>query len=222
MAFDQPTRTRLQRFVNEARRVLEKEFTRQLQNDYGLDPISGAITPLENLRHLNDQQRETGPHLARYAGSLLREPRHWRAGRLRSHRSRAGLHRAEPPRRPQMAEARGLLIESVGNDYQAKGFQLYARLAGNGLGERGDAYRVYLYSVFDELTQDLPGLFDRFSPQGRLFPRETALLPVLALINNGEIEAALGRGRNHRLDIPVLQFEGRAQSDARCIAGPAQ
>ena len=57
MAFDQSTRNRLQRFVNDARRVLEEEFTRQLQNDYGLDPMSGTITPLNNLRHLNDAQR---------------------------------------------------------------------------------------------------------------------------------------------------------------------
>ncbi|MER2515979.1 MAG: SAM-dependent methyltransferase, partial [Candidatus Accumulibacter phosphatis] len=59
MAFDQSTRNRLQRFVNDARQVQEEEFTRQLQNDYGLDPTSGTITPLENLRHLNDAQRET-------------------------------------------------------------------------------------------------------------------------------------------------------------------
>ena len=87
----------------------------------------------------------------------------------------------------RMAEARALLVESVGNGFQAKGFQLYARLAGTGLGETGDAYRTYLFSVFDELSQDLPGLFDRFSPQGRLFPREAALLQVLNLINDADI-----------------------------------
>ena len=43
MAFDQATRNRLQRFVNEARRVLEEEFTRQLQNDYGMDPHAGSV-----------------------------------------------------------------------------------------------------------------------------------------------------------------------------------
>jgi hypothetical protein len=59
MAFDQATRHRLQRFVTDARMTLEDEFTRQLQNDYGLDPVSGTIASLENLRHLNDQQRET-------------------------------------------------------------------------------------------------------------------------------------------------------------------
>ena len=59
MAFDQTTRNRLQRFVNDARRVLEEEFTRQLQNDFGLDPNAGTVADLASLRHINDAQRET-------------------------------------------------------------------------------------------------------------------------------------------------------------------
>ena len=188
MAFDQSTRNRLQRFVTDARRTLEEEFTRQLQNDYGLDPVSGTASPLESLRHLNDQQRETArilrDTLAHYCASADTDTK---AGLDRIVREQAFtvLNRLAALR---MAEARGLLMESVGNGYQAKGFQLYARLAGTGLGETGDAYRVYLQSVFDELSQDLPGLFDRYSPQGRLFPREAALIQVLTLINHGEIE----------------------------------
>lgn len=188
MAFDQSTRNRLQRFVTDARRTLEEEFTRQLQNDYGLDPISGTASPLESLRHINDQQRETArilrDTLAHYCASADTDTK---AGLDRIVREQAFtvLNRLAALR---MAEARGLLMESVGNGYQAKGFQLYARLAGTGLGETGDAYRVYLQSVFDELSQDLPGLFDRNSPQGRLFPREAALIQVLTLINHGEIE----------------------------------
>lgn len=187
MAFDQTTRNRLQRFVNDARRVLEEEFTRQLQNDYGMDPNAGTVAELTSLRHINDAQRETArilrDTLAHYTASgdmnatqgldrIVREQAFTVLNRLAALR---------------MAEARGLLVESVGNGFQAKGFQLYARLAGTGLGETGDAYRVYLFSVFDELAQDLPGLFDRYSPQGRLFPREAALLQVLNLINDADI-----------------------------------
>lgn len=187
MAFDQTTRNRLQRFVNDARRVLEEEFTRQLQNDYGMDPNAGTVAELASLRHINDAQRETArilrDTLAHYTASgdmnaiqgldrIVREQAFTVLNRLAALR---------------MAEARGLLVESVGNGFQAKGFQLYARLVGTGLGETGDAYRIYLFSVFDELAQDLPGLFDRYSPHGRLFPREAALLQVLNLINNAEI-----------------------------------
>jgi hypothetical protein len=187
MAFDQTTRNRLQRFVNDARRVLEKEFTRQLQNDFGLDPNAGAVAELASLRHIDDAQRETArilrDTLAHYTASgdmnamqgldrIVREQAFTVLNRLAALR---------------MAEARGLLVESVGNGFQSNGFQLYARLAGTALGETGDAYRVYLFSVFDELAQDLPGLFDRYSPQGRLFPREAALLQVLNLINDADI-----------------------------------
>jgi hypothetical protein len=188
MAFDQSTRNRLQRFVTDARRILEEEFTRQLQNDYGLDPISGTVSPLESLHHINDQQRETArilnDTLAHYCVSSDTDTK---AGLDRIVREQAFtiLNRLAALR---MAEARGLLIETVGSGYQAKGFQLYSRLAGTGLGEMGDAYRTYLLSVFDELSQDLPALFDRHTPQGRLFPREAALAQILTFINHGEIE----------------------------------
>jgi hypothetical protein len=187
MAFDQTTRNRLQRFVNDARRVLEEEFTRQLQNDFGLDPNEGTVAALSSLRHLNDAQRETArilrDTLAHYTASGEMNAMQG-LDRIVREQAFTVLNRLAALR---MAEARGLLVESVSNGFQAKGFQLYARLAGTGLGETGDAYRVYLFSVFDELAQDLPGLFDRYSPQGRLFPREAALLQVLNLINDADI-----------------------------------
>jgi hypothetical protein len=51
----------------------------------------------------------------------------------------------------------------------------------------GDTYRCYLFSIFDEFALDLKVLFDRFSPQGRLFPRETVLLDLLKLLNDPEL-----------------------------------
>lgn len=187
MAFDQPTRNRLQRFVSDVRDLLIEEFTRQLQNDYGLDPKSGVVAAVDSLRHLGDAQRETA--------QILRDTMaHYLAGervdvravldRIVREQSFTVLNRLAALR---MAEARGLLIESVGAGYQSQGFQLYARLVGTGLGETGEAYRTYLFSIFDELAQDLPGLFDRYSPQGRLFPREPVLLQLLGLVNEADV-----------------------------------
>jgi hypothetical protein len=59
----------------------------------------------------------------------------------------------------RLAESRGILVESAGQGYRSKGFQLYARLAGPALGESGAAYRSYLLSVWDELAVDLPALY---------------------------------------------------------------
>jgi len=192
MAFDQSTRNRLQRFVNEARNLLTEEFTRQLQRDYGMDPKTGEVADIAKLSDLDDSRLETARVLRQvFAHYLATESGGGRSAeaqvldRIVREQAFTVLNRLAALR---MAEARGILIESVGNGYQAKGFRLYAALAGAGLGETGDAYRIYLFSVFDELAQDLPGLFDRYAPQGRLFPREAALLPLLALINDAEIE----------------------------------
>jgi hypothetical protein len=188
MAFDQPTRNRLQKFVSDARDLLTKEFRRQLQAEYGMDPTTGGVSSLDVLTYLDDNRRETA--------RLLRETlEHYLAGdpsnnvmecldRIVREQAFTVLNRLCALR---MAEARGILIESIGNGYQSRGFQLYARLAGPALGETGDAYRCYLFSIFDEFALDLAVLFDRFSPQDRLFPRESVLLELLSMINHPDI-----------------------------------
>ena len=196
MAFDQITRNRLARFVSDTRSLLAEEFTRQLQNDYGLDPNSGDVADLARLEHLDDARRETA--------RLLRDTmEHYLASADTATPAKAKKARQDVLDRIvreqaftilnrlcalRMAEARGLLIESIAKGYQSKGFQLYQRLAGTALGETGACYRLFIFSVFDEFAVDLPVLFDRFSPQGRLFPREAALLSVLQEINHPDID----------------------------------
>ncbi|MCL6557618.1 MAG: SAM-dependent methyltransferase, partial [Firmicutes bacterium] len=188
MAFDQPTRNRLQKFVSDARDLLVKEFTRQLQYEYGMDPATGEVSGLDRLTHLDDSRRETArllrDTLDHYlAGSPSRDVKEC-LDRIVREQAFTVLNRLCALR---MAEARGILVESIGNGYKSRGFQLYARLAGAALGETGDAYRCYLFSVFDEFALDLAVLFDRFSPQGRLFPGEPVLLELLNLINHPDI-----------------------------------
>jgi hypothetical protein len=188
MAFDQPTRNRLERFVRTARRRLTDEFTRQLQNVYGLDPTSGTIAPFESLSHLDDAQRETARILretvAHYLATTPSADHKEALERVAREQAFTLLNRVAALR---LAEARGILIESLSNGYNSKGFQLYTRLGGTALGETGDAYRAYLFSVFDEFALDLRVLFDRFSPHGRLFPREATLFELLDLINDPAI-----------------------------------
>ena len=180
MAFDQTTRNRLARFVSDARSLLTEEFTRQLQNEYGLDPTSGDVTPIDRLTAVDDRRRETARILREtldyyLAGNSNVDGKATRdmLDRIVREQAFTVLNRLCALR---MSEARGLVLESIAKSYQSKGFQLYARLAGSALGETGEAYRMYLFSLMDEFAVDLPVLFDRFSPQGRLFPREAALL----------------------------------------------
>src|SRR5690606_445916 len=154
---------------------------------YGMDPESGEVSDLSRLTHLNDNDRETAKlfremleHYVKGSGFGKKEC----LDRIVREQAFTVLNRLCALR---MAEARGFIIESVTNGYSSKGFQLFARLAGSALGETNETYRFYLFSVFDELSLDLPVLFDRFSPEGRLFPREPVLLELLEKINHPEI-----------------------------------
>jgi hypothetical protein len=188
MAFDQSTRNKLQRFVTEARLLLLNEFIRQMQNEYGLDPNTGMVSDLSKLKHLDDARRQTA--------SLLRDTIQHYIASSPSGGALEAMHRIVREQAftilnrlcaIRMSEARGILVESIGNGYISKGFQLYTRLSGTAFGEKGDAYRCFLYSLFDVFANDLAVFFDRYSPMGRLFPRESVLLELLSLINEPEM-----------------------------------
>ena len=200
MAFDQSTRNRLQKFVGDARKLLSDEFTRQLQNTYGLDPVTGDVSALSDLPNLSPSEQQTSQllrdTLEHYlAASHKVDPHKDKAlvtaalDRIVREQAFTVLNRLAALR---MAEARQFVMESISQGYQSKGFQLYQRIAGSSLGETGQAYQHYLFSVFDELSLDLAVLFDRYSSQGRLFPRETVLLELLDLINHAELDMLWG------------------------------
>lgn len=191
MAFDQSTRGRLQKLVTSCRGLLSDEFSIQLQQTYGLDPRTGEVTPMVRLTHLDDRQRHTAEvlrlTLAHYLGADADDTGHRIAVLDRMVREQAFtvLNRLAAL---LMMEARGQLIESVSKGYQSQGYKLYSNIAGTALGETGQAYQVYLFSVFDELAQELPALFDRYAANGLLFPRETALRVLLDELNHFEIQ----------------------------------
>ena len=191
MAFDQSTRGRLQKLVNSCRGLLSEEFSIQLQQTFGLDPKTGEVTPMARLTHLDDRQRHTAEvlrqTLAHYLGADSDDTNHRIAMVDRMVREQAFtvLNRLAAL---LMMEARGQLIESVNKGYQSRGYQLYSKIAGTALGETRQAYQVYLFSIFDELAQELPALFDRYAANGLLFPRETTLRALLDELNHFEIE----------------------------------
>lgn len=192
MAFDQNTRNRLQRFVADARSLLADEFTSQLQATYGMNPKTGEVADIKSLSGLTPSQQETAhllrDTLAHYLASAEKGKEKARKAtaieRIVREQAFTVLNRLAALR---MSEAREFLIESLSKGYESKGFQLFKGLAGSSLGETGEAYRHYLYSLFDEFSLDLAVLFDRFSVQGRLFPSTPVLLKLLTLINNEEI-----------------------------------
>ena len=192
MAFDDSTRGRLQRFVGSARGILGEEFTRQLQQVYGMDPATGEVADMDALNHLDDRCLETARILRQVMDHYLAtETTRGDAARIavldRIVREQAFtiLNRLAALR---MMEARGILIESVSKGYQSNGFQLYQRMANGALGDTGETYDHFLLSLFDLFAVDLPALFDRYAAQSRLFPSESTLHEVLKEINHSDLE----------------------------------
>ena len=84
----------------------------------------------------------------------------------------------------RMCEERELIFESIRNGYNSAGFTAYDSVTGGGaVGNLFTRYKWYIYSIFDELSVELPAVFDRFSPYCLVFPDETTLLALLDLIN---------------------------------------
>ena len=88
----------------------------------------------------------------------------------------------------KMAERREVCIEIITNAYESEGFQVYKNLVKSSQGNIEKTYTNFLKSVFDEFSIDLPVLFDRNSPQGRLMPKPTILLKVIQNINALELD----------------------------------
>lgn len=192
MAFDQSTRNRLQKLVSDCRKLLSEEFSIQLQQTYGIDPHSGEVAGLDRLTHLSDRDRQIAQllrdTLAHYLAVDADDKAHRIAAIDRIIREQAFtvLNRLAAL---LMMEARGLLAAAVvSQGQQSQAFELYKMVSGSSLGETGEAYRTFLFSLFDEFAIDLPALFDRYAAQGRLFPREPALLEVLDALNHHEIQ----------------------------------
>lgn len=194
MAFSQQARNRLQKFVKTARKILESDFREQLQSIYGMDPTTGTIADLHRLHHLNTTKFETASdlreiyaHYRAQAATLGDADSAATLRRILREQTQTALHRLCAIR---MAEERSVLQPVLSKGTHSDGFANYKMVVGSSLGSPFDAYEKFLKSIFDELAQDLPQLFDRTLPYGLLFPREKPLMELLDEINAGDLSAS--------------------------------
>lgn len=189
MAIDKDGRKKIEKLVGECRKLLEAEYGAQFQTIYGIG-LDGTVASFETLGHLTNCEqrvalalREELDHFA--AGITGKKERAQASERLLRELSFTTLNRFAALK---LCERRNFLIESISAVYSSRGFELYSRVAGPALGETYTRYTRYIESVFNELSLDLGGLFDRRAPGALLFPREKALLELLELLNDAGLE----------------------------------
>ena len=123
----------------------------------------------------------------------------------------------------KMLESRELIQQAITNGESSSGYREFTGLA-PGVTTLGDGagYRLYLESLFDELASEVKVLFDRHDAASLLWPRRNAFEEMLAAAQRHRAGVGVGRRRDDRLVLPVLQQQGRAAADARREPGAAQ
>lgn len=182
----------IEHFVSAAKQLLMQNVTEMLQQWYGIwadghtigveqlpsqdtDVMHTARMLRDRLQHLEAALPDTDDNKGQLAVSqLVAEQAFTQLNRFCTLR---------------MCEERELIMESIRGGYESAGFMAYDGIAQASGASRYERYRWYLLSVFDELSIELPAVFDRFSPYGLLFPDENTLMKLLELINDEQLAA---------------------------------
>ena len=172
-----------------------------IEDEQALPDDASDRATRRDLVEIVDHLRSLGETQAGAVARLLREAAFTHLNRLLAIR---------------IAEAIGLLPESLANGRQSRGFK--------DLGEimpiLGDDYWGYLLLCGDELAADAPALFDPRNPLLALAPSTPALDELVALLADPDADRDLARARHARLGVPVLQHRRRAALDARGSGAP--
>lgn len=180
----------LERFVSSAKNLLMQNVTELLQQYYGIW-ADGHTIPVEQLAnqdtdivHTARMLRERMKYLLAALPETEANKERLAVGQLIAEQAFTQLNRFCALR---MCEERDLILESVRAGYDSVGFQSYDAIAQQTAMPKYNRYKWYLHSIFDELSIELPAVFDRFSPYGLVFPDENTLLKLLDLINDTQL-----------------------------------
>jgi len=186
---EKQTRNLIQKATQDARKLLESEFSEQLEGIFDILPDGHiAASPGE---HLNARERII-------RGKIVAAIEHETAGGASDAEGVAHYLREAAFTclnrfvALKMLEARELVQECVSKGEQSSGFREFCGLA-PGLAELPDkGYRLYIESLFDELSVEIRVLFDRRDLASLLWPRRKAFEELLDILNREEIAEVWG------------------------------
>ena len=187
---DKPARNAIDRATQKARHLLEDEFRAQLEGTFDILPIGTVaehggphLTPRQAferdvLEAVIERKRAAGLKAADAVADYLRDAAFTLINRF------VAL---------KMLEARGLVQQCVSRGTESSGYAEFAGMApGLALLPDDAGYRLYLESLFDELSTEVKVLFDRRDPASVLWPRRPTFESVLETLNSSELDGIWG------------------------------
>ena len=179
------TRNAIERATQRARKLLEEDFAAQLEGDF-------------DVHRDGEVAAKAGKHLSAHQ-TFARE----RIVAAIEHKRAAGMSAAEAPRdylrdaafttlnrfvALKMLEARELVQECITKGEQSGGYREFCGMApGLPLLPESAGYRLYLESLFDELSTEVKVLFDRRDPSSVLWPKRMTFEQLLEILNATEL-----------------------------------
>jgi hypothetical protein len=181
---EKSTRNAIERATQKARKLLEAEFADQLEGTFDIlrdghvGPGSSRMPAQDLARRAAilaalDRKRANGMDAKQAHADYLRDAAFTTLNRF------AAL---------KLLEARELLQECITRGEQSTGYSEFTGMApGIALLPDGRGYRLYIESLFDELSTEIKVLFDRRDPASVLWPRRAAFTELLDTLNVPEL-----------------------------------
>lgn len=187
---DKDTRNAIERATQRARKLLEEDFAAQLEGDFDVQR-DGAVAAKAG-KHLSARQ------------AFARE----RIVAAIEHKRAAGMSAADAARdylrdaafttlnrfvALKMLEARDLVQECITKGEQSAGYREFCGMApGLPLLPDSTGYRLYIESLFDELSTEVKVLFDRRDPSSVLWPKRATFEQLLEILNATDLARVWG------------------------------
>ncbi|MDP2603800.1 MAG: Eco57I restriction-modification methylase domain-containing protein [Deltaproteobacteria bacterium] len=189
-AMDKDTRNAIERATQRARKLIENDFSTQLEGTFDI-LRDGTVAPKAGS-HLSPRQvferykivaaiehkRAAGMSAAEAVVDYLRDAAFTTLNRF------VAL---------KMLEARELVQECITKGEQSAGYREFCGMApGVALLPESAGYRLYIESLFDELSTEVKVLFDRRDPASVLWPKRQTFEALLDVLNATDLVSVWG------------------------------
>ncbi len=183
---DKDTRNAIERATQQARKLLEEDFASQLEGTFDvlrtgeIARVGAHLKPQQVLQRDKivaaiERKRASANDAADAVADYLREAAFTTLNRF------VAL---------KMLEARALVQECISKGEQSAGYREFCGLAPDvALLPNGAGYRLYIESVFDELSTAIKVLFDRRDVASVLWPKRTTFEALLGVLNSSDLAA---------------------------------
>jgi len=178
-------RSRLQKATQDARRLLEEEFRSQLLQTYDID-VERVRWAEEPGAHLQAEQRLIREKLVAWIEHKEAQINDRKEALLLALREMAftALNRFVALK---LMEARELVRPCVSGGLESAGVLEFTAVAQGLLADQESSYRLYLETIFEDVSRELRALFDPRDPASLLWPKRVALLELLEILNRPEL-----------------------------------